>query len=139
MLGDVFENFRDMCLEIYELDPANFLSAPGIAWKAASQKIKLDLISTCYQHVNWYQHVIYARRLYKEEYVTLFINMQKANNKCMKDYDKNKELPYLQYWDVNNLYGWARSQKLLVKYFEWINDTTQFNEDFKQKLPWRKW
>ena len=36
----------------------------------------------------------------------------KANNKCMKDYDKNKELPYFQYWDVNNLYGWAMSQKL---------------------------
>ena len=115
---DVFENFRDMCLEMYELDPANFLSAPGIAWKAASQKITLDLISTCYQHINSYQHVIYARKLYKEEYVTLFINMQKANNKCMKDYDKNKELSYLQYWDVNNVNGWARSQKLLVKDFE---------------------
>ena len=36
----------------------------------------------------------------------------KANNKYMKDYDKNKELPYFQYWDVNNLYGWAMSQKL---------------------------
>ena len=40
--------------------------------------------------------------------------MQKANNKQMKDYDKNKELPCLQYWDVNNLYGWAMSQKLQV-------------------------
>ena len=30
----------------------------------------------------------------------------------MKDYDKNKELSYLKYWDINNLYGWAMSQKL---------------------------
>ena len=32
LLADVFENFRDTCIEIYELDPAHFLSAPGLAW-----------------------------------------------------------------------------------------------------------
>ena len=32
LLADVFENFRDKCIEIYELDPAHFLSAPGLAW-----------------------------------------------------------------------------------------------------------
>ena len=48
----------------------------------------------------------------------------------MKDYDKNKESSYLQYWDVNNLYGWATSQKLPGNNFEWIEDTSQFNEDF---------
>ena len=54
----------------------------------------------------------------------------KANNKYMKDYDKNKESSYLQYWDVNNLCGWAMSQKIPVNNFEWIKDTSQFNEDF---------
>ena len=54
----------------------------------------------------------------------------KGNNKYMKDYDKNKESSYLQYWDVNNSYGWAMLQKLPVKNFEWIEDTSQFNKNF---------
>ena len=47
LLADVFENCRNMCLEIYELDPAKFLSAPGLAWQAAFKKtkVKLDLLS----------------------------------------------------------------------------------------------
>ena len=54
----------------------------------------------------------------------------KANNKYMKDYKQNKEPLYLKYWDVNNLYGWAMSQRLPVNKFEWMEDTFQFNEDF---------
>ena len=54
----------------------------------------------------------------------------KAYDKYMKDYDKNKESSYLKYWDVNNLYGWAMSQKLPVNKFEWIEDTSSFNKDF---------
>ena len=54
----------------------------------------------------------------------------KANTKYMKDYDKNKESPNPKSWDVNNLYGWAMLQKLSVTNFEWINDISQFNEDF---------
>ena len=38
----------------------------------------------------------------------------------MKDYDKNKESLYIQYWYANNLYGWAVSQKLPVNNFDWI-------------------
>ena len=38
LLADVFENFRNKCIEINELDPANFLSAPGSAWQACLKK-----------------------------------------------------------------------------------------------------
>ena len=38
LLTDVFENFRNKCTEIYELDPAHFLSAPRLAWQAYLKK-----------------------------------------------------------------------------------------------------
>ena len=47
LLADVFENCRNMCLEIHELDPVYFLIAPGLAWEAAFKKtkVKLDLLT----------------------------------------------------------------------------------------------
>ena len=55
---------------------------------------------------------------------------EKANNKYMKDYDKNRESSYRKYWDVNSLYGGAMSQKLPVNNFQQTEETSQFNEDY---------
>ena len=57
---------------------------------------------------------------------------EKANNKYMKNYDKNKESSYIQYLDANNLNGWAMSQKLPVNGFKWINDVTEIDEKLKK-------
>ena len=43
LLADIFENFRNKCIEIYELDPAHFLSAPGLAWQACLKKTEVEL------------------------------------------------------------------------------------------------
>ena len=43
MLPDVFENFRNICLDIYGLDPVYFVSAPGLAWQASLKKTKVKL------------------------------------------------------------------------------------------------
>ena len=43
LLADVFENFRNKCIEICELDPAHILAAPGLAWQACLKKIKVEL------------------------------------------------------------------------------------------------
>ena len=48
----------------------------------------------------------------------------------MKDYDKNKESSYIQYWHVSDLCGWVMWQKLPVNNFNWIKNASQSNEDF---------
>ena len=62
------------------------------------------------------------------KYVNLFMDRQKLITNTWKIKIKNKELSYLQYWNGNNLCGWAMSHKLPLNNFEWTKDTSQFNE-----------
>ena len=43
LLADVFENFRNACLNNYELDPTHFVSLPGLAWQACLKKTNVEL------------------------------------------------------------------------------------------------
>ena len=51
----------------------------------------------------------------------------KANNRYMKNFNKNIPSTYLQYLDANNLYGWAMCKKLPVDGFKWIDNLSTFN------------
>ena len=129
LLAVAFENFRNMCLKIYEFDSAKFLSVPELAWQAAlkNAKVKLDFLTDI-------DMLLMAEKGIRGGICHSIYRYSKANNKYMKNYDKNKELSNLQYWDANNLYGWTMSQKLRVNNFEWIEDTSQFNEDFIKNI-----
>ena len=59
----------------------------------------------------------------------------KANNKHIKDYRKNNESSYINYWDLKNLYGWIISQKLSLSNYKWVKETFQFKGDFINDLP----
>ena len=69
---DVFENPRNVFLKICKLDPAKFLSAPGLAWQAALKKtkVKLDLLTDI-------DMLLMVEKVKEEEYVTLSIAIQK--------------------------------------------------------------
>ena len=125
LLADEFENYRNTCLKVYELDPAHFLLLPGLAWQACLKKtnIKLEL-STDYDMLLMVEEGIRGGICHSIHRYT------KANNRCMENYDKNEESLYIQYLDTNNLYGWAMSQKLSVNNFKWVEDTSKINEEF---------
>ena len=124
LIADVFKNFWNMCLEIYELNRAKVISVPGSAWQATFKKTKgkLDLLIDI-------DMLLMVKKGIRGGICHSTYWYAKANNKHMKDYDKYKESLY-QYWDRNNLYSWAMSKKLSVYNFEWIEDTFQFNKDF---------
>ena len=56
-----------------------------------------------------------------------------ANNKYMRNHNKDKKSSYVMFWDANNLYQWAMSQKLPVDGFKWVKNKSQFNKDFTKK------
>ena len=125
LLADVFENFRNKCLEVYELDPAHFLSLPGLAWQACLKKTSIELeLLTDYDMLLMVEEGIRGGICHSIQRYT------KANNKYMKSYDESKESSYIQYLDANNFYGWAMPQKLPVNDFKWIGDTSKINEEF---------
>ena len=111
--ADVFENFRNKCIEIYKLDPARFLSAPGLAWQACLRKtgIMLELLT----NINI---LLMIEKRLRGGICHAIHRYVEANNKYIKSYIKNKESSYLMYLDANNLYGWIMSQKLPVNSFK---------------------
>ena len=91
LLADVFANFRNLCLKIYELDPARFLTKPALEWREGFKKDQSGIRS-----FNWYQYVINERKCIREGIYHSIYWYAKANNKYMKDYYQNKESSYLQ-------------------------------------------
>ena len=114
-------------MEIYVLDPAHFLSAPGLSWQACLKKtgVKLELLTDNDMLMIFEEgtrggmcHATYRNA--------------KPNNKYMKNYDENIISSYLEYVDANNLYGWEMSEKLPVGNFKWTekDELLKFDEKF---------
>ena len=118
LLADVFENFRDLCLKIYGLDPVYYFTAPGLAWDACLKmtSVKLELLSDSNMLLMFEEGIRGGISIISNRY-------GEANNKYMrKGFNKNKPSKYLMYLDANNLYGCAMSKKLPTHGFKWLLD-----------------
>ena len=124
-LADVFESFRDKCIEIYELDPAHFLSAPGLAWQACLKKteVKLELLTDI-------DMLLIVEEGIRGRICQAIYRYPKANNKYINNYDKSIISSFLMYLDASNLYGWAMIQKLPVNGFKWVENSSKLNKKF---------
>ena len=123
LLTDIFENFRDVCMKYYGLDPAYYYTLPNFAFDAMLKMTGVEI------------DLIYDQEMYEMIEAGLrggmcMVSTKKveANNKYMgEEYDKNKESSYINYFDANNLYGLSMIQKLPYKNLKW--DDTLKEED----------
>ena len=128
ILADVFENFRDVCIENYGIDPTHHYTAPGVAWDAALKmtKIELELLNDYDMLLMIQKGILGGISIISNRYGT-------ANNKYMGDsYDSSKESTYIPYWDANALYSWAMSKPLPMHGFEWMSESDLEN---KKSMP----
>ena len=112
-LCDVYENFRNMCIKVYELDPAHILSAPGLAWQACLKKTEVEL-----ELLTDPDMLLMVEKGIRRGICHAILRYAKESNKYMKDYNKDEEESFLQYNDANNVYGFAMPEPLQVDGFE---------------------
>ena len=118
LLADVFENFIDVWLEKYKLDPSHYITAPALALDAMLKmtEVQLELLTDPYMFLFFERGVRGGVSMITKKYA-------KANNRYMGDeYDPTKPSVYIPYLDANNLYGWAMSQPLPCSDFAWLSE-----------------
>ena len=121
LLTDVFENFRDMCLSFYGLDPVYYYTLPNFAFDAMLKLTGIEI------------DLVYNQEMYEMIEAGLRGGMTQttckkveANNKYMGgDYDKKKGSSYINYLDANNLYGLSMIQKLPYRNLRWDDKITE--------------
>ena len=124
LLADVFENFRNMRLQIYELDPIYFVSAPGLAWQACLKKTKAksELLTD-------YNMLLMVEKRIRSSICQATHRYAKANNKCMKNYEKISKSSYIAYLDKTICMG----GQCLKKYLKIVSNR-QKNQDYQNLM-----
>ena len=115
LLADVFENFREGCLEYYGLNPTHYITTPGLSWDAM-----LKMTSTNLELITDIDMLLFVEKGMRGGISYIANRHARANNKYMKFYNPEDETTYIIYLDANNLYGWAMIQPLPYGGFQWV-------------------
>ena len=130
VLADVFETFRDTCLNSYQLDPVYYYTSPGLFWESMLKKTKVELeLLTDYNMILMMENGIRGgvSTFLGDQYVDVENKNFITNPELSKD-DTNQE--WLLYIDCNNLYGNSMIKKLPQKDFKWLNEKNITDLDY---------
>ena len=123
LLADVFEEFRNVCLENYSLDPAWYYTSPGLSWDALLKHsgVRLELLTDVDMLLLFEKGIRGGVSMIPNRY-------SKANNKYMGDaFDPSQPSKFITYLDANNLYGCAMMKSLPVGDFKWMDEGEKQN------------
>ena len=117
-LADVFEEFRNVCLSYYKLDPAWYYTSPGLSWDELLKHsgVKLELLTDV-------DILLMIEKGIRRGISMISNRYGKANIKYMEEkYDPNQPSKYITYLEANNLYGWTMMKPLPVGDFKWMKE-----------------
>lgn len=122
LMADVFESYRDSCLEYYRLDPAHYLTAPSLGWDALLLMTGVEI--ECFSEGQ--EDMLEMIKEAIKGGISLIVNRYaKANNPYMRDYDPLKATSYIMGWDATALYATQMCEKLPVGDYKWVSMTAE--------------
>lgn len=130
LLADVFECFRDTCLQHYGLDPAHYYTIPGLSWDAMLKltDVQLELIADI-------DMLLFVEKGIRGGLAQCSKRYAKANNRYMENYNDRENSNYLMYYDINAMYAWAMTQYMPYGGLKWITNVDELNYNVPDNNP----